>query len=275
MTTLAITTLCDGDTDLLPFWIEHYRSLGVDRFILCVDHDGCPGVFVNNVKGANVWYYQSEGGQGERRDAEEREAIDFEMSGSTPPDWILYTDLDEHQEYQGGLHAALAKADAAGDEIVMGVLCDRLAADGSFPELPARLEGVEYDRETGLAMVADPRTGGKVPATTLDATFPLRANLNRDVLKIRYCKVMAAKPGVILRPGRHGTQEHAFAAKRPGILSDGHLVHHFKWRAGIIERIKRRMKELPPEYDWYRTKYEPFVAEVEANGGRIPSEYLK
>lgn len=263
MTTLAVVTLADGDCDLFPFWLEHYASLGVDHVIVSIDRNKCAAFDVEDQKlwilGDSLWLHEYRlDGEGEMRDEQERQAIlNFTMQQRVAPDWILYTDLDEHHEYQGGLHAALHKADAGGEQIVMGVHCDRLAIDGSFPPLP------------------DEDENGNWTKVTLDMRYPLRANLSRDLIGIRYCKVMAAKPGVYVRPGRHGTKEHAFAARRPGALADGHLVHHFKWRKGIIERIKDRMAKLPAEYDWYRQRYGPFLEIVEKNGGRVPMEYLK
>lgn len=261
MTTLAITTLCDGDCDLFPFWIEHYRSLGVDRIVACIDRARCPDYQVHEPD-VLVWEYELGELVGGRRDEEERLAIRWAAFGrgsavsQSMPDWILYTDLDEHQEYQGGLHAALAKADEAGRDIVMGVHCDRLAADGSFPELP---KPIDLGGKAGLLL-----------SNYLDLTFPARTNISRDLIGVRTVKVMAAKPGVIVRPGRHGTKDRPFAGKTAGILDAGHLVHHFKWRAGVLERIRRRMKELPAEYNWYRERYGPFLAAIEANGGRVP-----
>lgn len=113
-----------------------------------------------------------------------------------------------------------------GYDFIEGTLVDRLAPGGVFGEVDPRAE--------------------------IWAQFPLTALVTASLLGGEPRKVVAAKGSVALHGGQHGAE-----GGRGCPLQECHVaVHHFKWTAGIVERLRARL-------DLLRERGLPFTEESE------------
>ncbi len=125
-------------------------------------------------------------------------------------DWHLLTDVDEFQQYPGSLADVLRLAARHDAQTVTGLLLDRVAADGSLPD----------------------------SAHGLDATFPLGGFLTHFLLRGDPRKVVLARPGAVIADGNH--RSPGYKTPVPHVVP----VHHFKWRAGVVEYLRQRLSNF-------------------------------
>lgn len=122
----------------------------------------------------------------------------------------MVADCDEFQAYPDGLRQALEYCDANRFEFVEGCLVDRLASDG---------------RLSTVSSLSD-----------LWTQFPLGGFISARVNGAVVNKIVAMKGHV-----RLGQGQHQAASGRGCPVSRLYVpVHHFKWQAGLIERLTTR-----------------------------------
>ncbi|EFG64932.1 conserved hypothetical protein [Streptomyces sp. SPB074] len=196
---------------LLTAWTAHYRRLGVERFHLAFH-------FAEHVPDA--WRRQlldtawelglptslvSTGPWHEHTNTELRDAL-REQAG---PGWHLLADSDEFQTYPAALNDVAAEAEENGRAVVGGLMLDRVSADGR------------------LALWR--------PESGLDRTFPLGGHLTHRLLQGDPRKIVLALSDVTVASGNH---------RAPGRKPDSQAlacVHHFKWRSGVLDDLRRRV----------------------------------
>ncbi|MFF0578064.1 hypothetical protein [Streptosporangium saharense] len=165
-----------------------------------------------------------------------------ELRAAAGPGWHLIADSDEFHAYPASIPEVIAAAKAAGSLTVGGVLLDRVAADGSL---------ASWD-----------------PAVGLDAAFPLGGFLTGLLLGGDPRKVVLADSRVELALGSHRSPGHK-PVNAPPIP-----VHHFKWRRGIEQDLRRRItqhttgtwREISPAI---RTEAALLLEHLQAHGERI------
>lgn len=229
---------------LLAAWTAHYRGLGIERFHVAFH-------FPEHVPDA--WRHQlvaashevgitpaavSTGPWHEHTNIELRESL-REQAGTG---WHLLADADELQTYPAPLDEVIATAEADGHRVVGGLMLDRVAADGSL---------AHWRPETGL-----------------DRAFPLGGHLTHRLLKGDPRKIVLVRSGVAVASGNHRAPGHK---PDPEALA---CVHHFKWRSGVLDDLRRRVERFASG-DW--TEHTPAVRDEAGrlldhtgrHGGRI------
>lgn len=116
--------------------------------------------------------------------------------------WYCIADLDEFHFFEGKTMLDVAKeADERGYDAVHGVFFDRIAADGTFPEIEP----------------------------PLDKTFPLVCNLTQ-LCDQRCAKIVLAKSHIEITNGHHDAKAN--------VWRNVAQVHHFKWAKGVDKVIE-------------------------------------
>ncbi|MGA5824308.1 glycosyltransferase family 2 protein [Kitasatospora sp. NPDC094028] len=196
---------------LLTAWTAHYRRLGIERFHLVfhfAEHvpDAWRRQLLETARELDLPTSQvSAGPWHEYTNTELRDQL-REQAG---PGWHLLADSDEFHIYPATLSDVAAEASENGRAVVGGLMLDRVSADGR------------------LALWR--------PESGLDRAFPLGGHLTHRLLQGDPRKIVLALSDVRVASGNH---------RAPGRRPDSHTlacVHHFKWRAGVLDDLRRRV----------------------------------
>lgn len=197
------------DACLLARNLEHYRSLGVERILLDVNLRADEGDdLLEEVRKVAQEYDAVIAGcyRGPMALADTRRRLILPQY-CADDDWVVICDLDEFQEYPCVLRDLASYCDRRRYDYVHGRILDRVAADGSFPELQ---QGSLWDQfPIGVRLTANKRGG--------------------DTRKIVF-----ARPWVRVTDGNHEAL-NARGMPEERVCS---TVHHFKWDAGVVERAR-------------------------------------
>ncbi|MER6303064.1 glycosyltransferase family 2 protein [Kitasatospora sp. NPDC001539] len=196
---------------LLTAWTSHYRRLGIERFHLAfhfAEHvpDAWRRQLLGTARELDLPTGQvSTGPWHEHTNTELRDAL-RQQAG---PGWHLLADSDEFHTYPATLGEVTVEAEENGRAVVGGLMLDRVSADGR------------------LALWR--------PESGLDRAFPLGGHLTHRLLQGDPRKIVLALSDVTVASGNH---------RAPGRRPDSHTlacVHHFKWRAGVLDDLRRRV----------------------------------
>ena len=214
----------------LPQFVQHYRSIGVERFLLALQLE--PGAEQGAKDRDYTLFQQTAAALG----IDETFRWENEFSAPAiirhqrtlqaerlrPDDWAVWCDSDEFQVYPAPLPEIIAQCDALDIDFVRGALIDRVAADYSLPPF-------------------DPQT------PSWDA-FPRICNVTLALGAGDPRKVVLARAGVLLSGGKHFTRGHHNAKTFSGWVQ----VHHFKWDATLLERLRYRVRpEWRARFPWW------------------------
>jgi hypothetical protein len=234
-----LITLVGVNIDVLPFMLDHYREQGTTSAVLNV-HQRWPGDPVlaavrsiadpRGIEVASTFV-------GEWQSCQEsvwRAAMQHHAN-----DWCVLADQDELQVYPDDLRSVLGYCDRKGYDSVTGAFVDRVSADGGFPAVD--------------------------PAVALWSQFPLGGFISHPMLGADPRKVVAAKGSVIVTKGQHlpltGT---------PCPIDDAFVqVHHFKWTAGLVQRLEARAAQLRQGNVTHWTESDRFIRYIQTHRGRI------
>jgi hypothetical protein len=229
---VAIRLICLTDLDrtpLLPQFLTHYAELGVDVMHIAVhvnipaelearraDLDHCAQVIAEHGgthEGTICFPYDA-------RIA--RAYLDHLVQDNRADrgDWILWADSDEFQRYPRDLRDCIAGWDTDNVDAVEGFFIDRITTDGQLAPLD--------------------------PARPVWDQYPVCCNFTEKVLGAYVGKLVCARGAVRVDDGNHRLALNQCAR----LAADLVPVHHFKWNAEAIPRLKRR---VTPE--WQRTKF--------------------
>jgi hypothetical protein len=213
---VAVTAILH-DAALLPYYLEHYRLLGVERFAIGVDPDdldpsGRLGAYVTAQPDVETFplsrYYRRTSLVGANEEELRRSAVD---SG----DWIIPADLDELNQYPAALGELIGRLQETGATYVGGALFDRLAVDGSLaPLLP-------YDE-----------------GRSLWDQYPLGADITARFAQGATSKVLLSRADRPLALGHHHMADPGDDAAP---LAERGTAHHFKWRLGLLDTLRWRI----------------------------------
>ncbi|MFD8064188.1 glycosyltransferase family 2 protein [Streptomyces cyaneofuscatus] len=199
---------------LLTAWTAHYRQMGIERFLLAFhfpDHvtDSQRHRLLAAVHDLGIVPAQvSTGPWHEHTNTQLRDTL-REKAGAG---WHLLADADEFHTYPAPLTDVVAQAEVTGRRVVGGLMLDRVAADGS------------------LALWQ--------PSPGLDRAFPLGGHLTHRLLEGDPRKIVLAHSSVTVASGNH---------RAPGCKPDVEVlacVHHFKWRSGVLDDLRRRVEHF-------------------------------
>jgi hypothetical protein len=195
--------------DLLPYFLRYYTKLGITRFVFvlwngCMNKQWLPTVAA--CKGYNVLITMgtcctpSEYNGIKERDGLHRVIQDLGIH----QDWYMIADLDEFHFFKESLETF--KALPENFIAVGGTFVDRVSHDAFMP-------AVDYSK-------------------TLDTQFAYASDITKTV-KANTNKI-AMMRGVLPGVGHHYIDS-------PGSVCNANVeVHHFKWTAGIVERLQDR-----------------------------------
>lgn len=208
---LACCRVSVREADILPLWLAHYRPIAAELVVLDLVE---PGDDVSSLrelcKTAGAHFFEL---NAERFDANAgmrglRKAVE-----TIPADWVIHADSDELLYEAAELPAIIELMEQEGADYAVAWMADRLAPGG-------KLAGLERIRT-----VAD-----------LEAAFPARAAVTQYLAKGNSMKVCLSRWP--LTGWMHDVEE---GQSKKG--SRRLTLEHFKWRAGLEERLRKRIRD--------------------------------
>jgi hypothetical protein len=220
--------------------LDHYARLGFDSLTVNVHLDRCSDPLLQEV----TTIARSFGAEiGSVFAGKWLQSVNPFLYGHSqrqkPSDWFVLADIDELQVYPTNLRTFFEQMDSLGFDYIEGCIVDRIARDGTLP-----------------AVVDD---------VAIWDQFPLAGLITYPVLRANILKIVAAKGFVNLTPGQHS------ACNGIGCPRDCQYipVHHFKWSASVVERLRKRV-ELYKTFDepiWPESQR--FIDYMEQHCGKI------
>jgi len=212
--TIHLVTVVGEHIATLEPMLEHYRALGVDSFFVNLhlsseDDPVREQVFdITKRFGCGVATVTVGNWRMVQQELYIRQRYEY------PDDWFILADQDEFHEYPRVVRDILAECERRGYHSLRGCFVDRIARDGGFPAL---------DKERPLS-----------------EQFPLGAAITLQLLNGDPRKVVAARGPILIDRGQHRAREGKGCPTRQYFIP----VHHYKWIAGITERLARRVELL-------------------------------
>jgi hypothetical protein len=240
---VKVITRITGEAVLLPHFARYYQSLGVGSFVIAIE-EGMAGAWQTAQEIAATLDAQIVPVPAARPLAGIEAASEEEIWRAlvAPDDWIIPAGIDEFIEFPAPIPALIEEMNAADATFLAGKICDRIAAGGVL-----------------ACAIED---------GSIWAQYPLACRFSEMLNPGRNHKVTLCRGDCELTPGRH----HVIRPARP-LVTRGCVVHHFKWRQGILEtleqQVERRMRvgfEADPESA-------RAIAYLKANGRIIPGDF--
>ena len=234
---IHLVTVVGGKIEALAHMLEHYRSLGVESFFvnlqLSADDDPAREQVEEITRrfGCGIASVTVGNWQMVLQD------LYLKPRERYPSDWFLVADQDEFQVYPAPVHDVIRACGRY--DTIRGCLVDRVARDGSFATLLA--EQPIWDQ------------------------YPLGGLLTTQILHGDPRKVVAVRGPVPLKKGNHHAYEGTACPTRDFYIP----IHHFKWTAGLEERLRARAESLKQGgfAQWHES--ERFLEYYRLSGGRI------
>lgn len=233
-----------GDSKLLPHLITHYRRLGVESFRV-VRHaettaEPAYGEIEDHLRDAGLKPHRTV--IGPWSDDMHTRLIADAMS-THPDDWHIVVDLDEFHVYDRPLAEMVALCEREGWDHVNGCFVDRVGAEGTLPP---------------------------VGPGSIWRDFPLGGTLTTGLVRAPSLKTGLARGHVQLHTGHHGARSAAGAPIDRTYIQ----VHHFKWTASLVQRLRRRAERYESgEWDIFHpavpAEARRILAYLDRFGGRI------
>lgn len=240
MRPIRLATVVGSYVDVLPHMLTHYRALGVDVFHIHVhmEREGDP-VRERVERIAAGHGCAVEGTSIEPWRPGTNPAIYGAIRRRHPDDWFVLADQDELHAYPDALPDLLGYCERRGYDHVEGCFLDRIARDGGFPP-------VRDDAPIG-------------------EQFPLGGFLSWVLMRAYPRKIVATRGRVDIGWGQH------LAHSGRGLPIEECLVpvHHFKWVAGLRDRLAARARARREMNEPYGAESQGFVDYFDRNGGRI------
>jgi len=225
MSKIWLVTVVGLDFKLLPKFLQYYKNLGIKNFLVITHYSNeksnlreIAKYILNSSNLPRLVHKEWIGPFSEKLKVDNERKIINE--NCTFDDWIIYADIDEFQEYPEGLRNTIKKCDNKKKTFLEGRMIDRIASNGYL---------LEY-----------------TPSIPLEQQYPLGGQITYNLLKAWDKKIVAAKAARKVGGGHHVFLRntplngwYTYPYKR-GISwrSRKIKVHHFKWDAKVIERMK-------------------------------------
>ncbi|WP_316832963.1 hypothetical protein [Pedobacter aquatilis] len=215
MKKLRLCCLLGDHLDLLPHFIKHYQSLGVDEFDFIIHSpDDCSKtkteMLLQKLGQKPAGYLQ-----GTWTGAAATLAIN-EFISRFPQQWFIIADSDEFQLYSKPLRLVIAELENTQQHFLTGCMLDRIAADGNL------VKAIENQ--------------------SIWEQFPLAGFISFPLMQANPLKITLCKGTVHLSEGQHGVQLQGNAHPiRSAVLCQ---VHHFKWREDILPKLFSRLQAI-------------------------------
>jgi hypothetical protein len=229
---IHLCTVIGETTQMLPHYIEHYKSLGVNVFHPIVHLQSKNDPFYKNVTNVLDGYdiQIDEVHIGAWNGKIGTNLINSVLS-KYPDEWIVVSDQDELQLYPHDLEKVIRDAECKNDQFITGCFLDRVSSDGGLREVDKNNIWQQF-----------PNCGF--------LSFPL---VGANPYKVTLCKgsmtLSEGQHGVVL-PGEHYPVTNSVICQ----------VHHFKWDKTVIPRLEGRLEQQSKGH--WENSYEGYVDEV-------------
>lgn len=235
-----ITLVGHADSDILPSFLDHYRKLGVGKFIIALHGDWDPQHREELDRDVDISLWDHVGGEySERLRLSVLNAMALDLKG----EWIIHADADEFLELPyKSIERTIAALDVLGIDCLPALLVQRIAADGSLPEIHGRQPLQQQFPHYSLTLCED--LGVELPIWK--AKFPLM-KVTED------CRI---------RLGNH-LPPTGMPAEHAPIRG---LVHHFKWRKTLHLALS-----LPRGEDANPHEMQAYAAWIRDRDARLPT----
>lgn len=250
---LNLVTVVGENTHLLPHMLNHYKDM-VDKIYVAVYKQSNDDSILEQIEELGIEPYMvfTEEKYNWNRVTEIYNAV----KGTRPNDWWIVSDDDELQVYPEPVEDIIEKCERKGYDFVTGGFIDRIGIDGTFPEVTAE--------------------------TNIHKAFPLAGFFRYPMSGACPNKVTLMRGTQNITPGQHYAQfndgTNSWGKKHPKRMPIQRCftqVHHFKWDATCVERIKK-VSEVKKEYS-YSDEYERMYNSIKDSGFKIDvnnPEYL-
>jgi len=188
-----IVTVQNNGFGLLPHFIDHYRKLGIKRFLFGIQDVPNQQEIIRELKtlGDDVFVVAKMIGYN---------PCGYVMANAIRDninsDWFLVPDLDEFQEYPIQIDQLLDDLDSANLNCVLGRLVDRITADGHIPEV--------------------------LTSENIMQQVPVPVLFSERIMKQTCRKVMLVRKDLVFNGGKHSAK-----GERP--FHQQGIAWHIKW----------------------------------------------
>jgi hypothetical protein len=225
-----ITTVDRHRIDWLPQFVMHYRELGVEQLLISLHLE--PGIpheekrdltdrVETTLRGVGIPLYSVIICQYTSEDIAAQHN-EIRKGACAELDWVVWADIDEFQEYHDSLDKILSRCDALGITEIRGKFIDRVGRGGMLPS---------FD-----------------PSRSIWEQFPIGADVTTRIGHGFNTKVVACKAFLSIASGHH-----FIVGERTRVYPRETTIHHFKWDARVLERLRPRLaKEFKSSCYWWR-----------------------
>lgn len=210
----AYVTILDGDMDILPYFVRHYRRLGANKFPVLIYSE--PDRIKDHHQQAKAMI-ESEGGEYIEFGSFDEQTFtarrrDMHIYNHHKGGWGFFCDLDEFAQITAEEIQAIIKR--KGVPFIEGRWIDRVAEGGFLRDID--------------------------PSLPLEEQFPFRTRIPlKDFIRMGGPVYVASRQA----PRHHhpSTCENGRSLRRKAIVIK---VHHFKWQLNVVRRLERRLQRL-------------------------------
>ena len=201
----------DSDLALLPFFLNHYQSLGFDEFYCSYSGESIfdPYNIAANIVPKIVVVQEKKDTRLSHFHSIFQAFFKLIENNIGPNEWYGITELDEFFDFPEKAQNIIDKAEKGGYDTVYGQTVDRVAEDGSLPEL-----------QSGIP---------------LEQQFPRTSNISDKIVKACQQKVLLVKGHKSIGGGNHGVRNGC------NIYPIRFNSLHYKWFAQILRRMEARI----------------------------------
>lgn len=213
MAAIYVLSRISDDNTLLTHFINYYKSIGVEKFIICID-DRVSDIWPSTVKLVSEFQATIKlVPMSEIQKHPELLKNDFEEMRRrfiSSDDWIIPVDLDEFIHFPVPLAQIILNLGKVDATFITGRLSDRLAPDGCLSSANEK--------------------------DSIWNQYPLEAKVSLKLGMSPCTKITLARGDCVLAVNGHVV----IYPHRPLILRNC-VIHCFKWRRGLQEALERRV----------------------------------
>jgi len=236
---VVVTSLYDHP-ELLPHFLAHYQRLGATQVIVSVRN----AEILNHAEHTcGSWPFAACTYTVSQRFADsDKRLVELgllDQFGVGQNDWVSHADVDEFHEYPRALAEIIRNMNTHNDWALRGWVVDRLAENGELRTV--------------------------FPQPNIFEQFPYSGNVTRFIGASTQ-KIMLARRRVRLAGWCAHDTENAYYDRVP--FAGEYIVWHFKWIAGLVERLQARM--VRDQFaGCYQHECQTAIGYILANDGRI------
>lgn len=240
----ALCNIYQSDVDLVPHFISHYISQGIHSFVFAV-FDGEKNPMWSYLTQNYIASYSPikitlhpfhyDGGFDVAKDQDSWNVL--RETYLKEGEFYVITDLDEFHTYTCPLWELPKVFDSTNTDYVVGVLTDRISADGTIP------------------MNIDPNV-------SIWDQFPRWSYLTKNIMRSGADKVIMARQHIMIRDGHHWASGNR-------LLPDG-ITHHFKWFGPIEQKCREKLIQFRDVKKYtFSHEQQNLLDHLEKNGGKV------